>query len=86
MKERAQSEVGLAAGLLHLVTLFPKTGHPPASAIVFSTQGELREDLQCYCMEGVCVCVTAREGGGQCSYLRLSLAVERKSPKQEEFQ
>lgn len=42
--ERAQSEVGLAAGLLHLVTLFPKTCHPTASAIVFSTQGEFRED------------------------------------------
>lgn len=30
--------------------------------------------------------VPAREGGGQCCYLRLFLAVERKSPKQEEFQ
>jgi hypothetical protein len=28
----------------------------------------------------------AGKGGGQCSYLRLSLAVERKSPKQEELQ
>lgn len=50
---------GLAAGLLHLVTLLLKTGHPPASAVILITWGKFERTSEEEEIEGF----TLRKGG-----------------------